>query len=155
MIEHIVGVISDTHGLLRPKALEALRGASLILHAGDLGASDILERLRPLAPVKAVRGNIDTAPWFEGLPNFEVVACGGLDLYLLHNLATLDLDPSRAGFAAVICGHSHQPEMRMERDVLYFNPGSAGPRRFSLPISLARVRVAGGELTPELVTLAS
>jgi putative phosphoesterase len=153
MQRKILGVISDTHGLLRPQAVEALRGSDLILHAGDIGRGDVLNALRQIAPVIAVRGNVDHGAWCEQLPLREVVDCTGLQIYMLHELRQLDLDPARAGFAAVLYGHSHKPEMRWERDVLYFNPGSAGPRRFDLPISVGRLQVNEGTISGELVTL--
>ena len=149
----IVGVISDTHGLLRPEAIAALSGSDLIVHAGDVGAPDILEQLRAIAPTVAVRGNVDTQSWASALPLTEVVAAGPLHLYVLHNLAALDLDPKAAGFAAVIAGHTHKPVADVRDEVLYLNPGSAGPRRFSLPICLARLHVAGARLRHELVYL--
>jgi putative phosphoesterase len=149
----IVGVISDTHGLLRPEAIEALRGAELIIHAGDVGVADVLEQLRALAPTFAVRGNVDTAPWAAALPATEVVDVDRVHLYVLHDLSTLDLDPKAAGFAAVIFGHSHRPSAEVRDDVLYLNPGSAGPRRFSLPISVARLQVQGERVSWELVKL--
>jgi putative phosphoesterase len=148
-----VGVISDTHGLLRPEAIVALRDSELILHAGDVGDLEILERLRRIAPTVAVRGNVDTAAWASVLPTTEVVEIGKLRLYMLHDLAALDLDAKAAGFAAVISGHTHRPVAEMRGDVLYLNPGSAGPRRFSLPIAVARLRVDGGELSHEIVEL--
>jgi putative phosphoesterase len=150
----VIGVISDTHGLLRPEALDALRGSDLIIHAGDVGKPEILEPLRALAPTYVVRGNVDHGDWAERLPMSEIVHAGDLMLYVLHNIADLDLDPPTAQFAAVIYGHSHQPAIETRDGVLYLNPGSAGPRRFSLPISLARITVAGGTLAPELITLA-
>ena len=150
----LIGVISDTHGLLRPQALDALRGSDLIIHAGDVGSPEILEPLRALAPTHAVRGNVDKGPWADRLPMTEIVDVGGLRIYVLHIIADLDLDPPTAGFAAVIYGHSHQPSIETRDGVLYLNPGSAGPRRFSLPISLARITIAGTTLTPQLITLA-
>ena len=135
----LVGLISDTHGLLRPEALAALAGADLIIHAGDVGRFEILDRLRELAAVIAVRGNVDTEPWTEILPTTAVAEAGSTLIYVLHNLQELDLNPATAGFHIVVSGHTHKP-LRFERDgVLYINPGSAGPRRFSLPISLARI----------------
>ena len=148
-----VGVISETHGLLRPEAVAALHGSDLIVHAGDVGAPGILEALRSIAPTFAVRGNVDTAPWAGILPMTEVVEAGPLQLYVLHDIAALDLDPKAAGFAAVIFGHSHRPAADVRDGVLYFNPGSAGPRRFSLPISLARLDVVNGELRHRLIEL--
>lgn len=149
----IVGVISDTHGLLRPQALTALEGADLIVHAGDVGPPDILARLRMIAPTIAVRGNVDTSPWGRTLAEVEVVDAAGHSLYVMHDIGALDLDPKAAGFAAVIYGHSHRPDARMRDGVLYLNPGSAGPRRFTLPISLARLTVDARGLTHEFVTL--
>jgi putative phosphoesterase len=149
----IVGVISDTHGLLRPEAIDALHGSDLIVHAGDVGAPEILDRLRAIAPTTAVRGNVDTQPWARRLPLTEVVQAGQLHLYMLHDLGALDLDPKAAGFAAVISGHSHKPVAETRDGVLYLNPGSAGPRRFSLPICLARLHVEGTRLRHELIRL--
>jgi putative phosphoesterase len=149
----IVGVISDTHGLLRPQAIEALQGSEIIVHAGDVGEARVLEDLRAIAPTIAVRGNVDTGPWARALSPTEVVDAGGLQLYVLHDLATLDLDAKAAGFAAVISGHTHRANAQMRDGVLYLNPGSAGPRRFTLPISLARLRVDGSHLSYEVVEL--
>jgi putative phosphoesterase len=136
-----VGVISDTHGRLRPEAEHALRGVDLILHAGDVGEPGILTRLRTIAPVFAVRGNVDTAPWANELPPTVVVEFGNATFYMLHNLRDLDLKPEAAGFDAVISGHTHKVEQNLQSGVLYLNPGSAGPRRFNLPITLARLRI--------------
>jgi hypothetical protein len=149
----IVGVISDTHGLLRPEAMAALHGSELILHAGDIGRAEILERLRAVAPVVPVRGNVDRGLWAENLPDTEVVKFAGRYLYLLHDRNALSLDPAAAGFAAVICGHSHRPAMERRRGVLYFNPGSAGPRRFNLPISVGRLHLTNGDIRGEIVDL--
>lgn len=147
-------MIADTHGLVRPEALAALAGVERIVHAGDIGAPAVLDALARIAPVTAVRGNNDRAGWAAAIPETEVVTVGGASLYVLHDLQELDLDPRAAGFAAVIAGHSHRPR-REERDgVLYLNPGSAGPRRFRLPISLARLTVTGARVSAELVTLA-
>ena len=151
--ELVLGVISDTHGLLRPEAVEALRGSDLILHAGDVGSPDILEELRRIAPVKAVRGNVDSSPWCETLPLTEVLEAAGLSLYMLHDLKQLDLNPSAAGFAAVICGHSHAPMNEVRNGVLYFNPASAGPRRFKLPICVGKLRIRDGSLSGEIIEL--
>lgn len=150
----IVGVISDTHGLLRPEALEALRGSELIVHAGDVGDARVLDHLRAIAPTIAVRGNVDTEQWARTLPITEVVDAGGLLLYVLHDLATLDVDARAAGFAAVISGHTHRPRADVKDGVLYLNPGSAGPRRFTLPVSLAKLRVDGAHLSHEIIELA-
>jgi putative phosphoesterase len=149
----LIGVISDTHGLLRPEALSALRGSDVIIHAGDVGKPEILDELRTIAPTFSVRGNVDTAMWAKALPMTEVVDAAGLQLYVLHDLATLDLDPKAAGFAAVIFGHSHKPNAETRNGVLYLNPGSAGPRRFNLPICLARLHVTGSTLRYEFVDL--
>lgn len=151
--ETIVGVISDTHGLLRPEAVAALAGSDLIVHAGDIGSPDILPALSRIAPVHAVRGNIDTQSWAATIPLIEVVSAGELLLYVLHDVKQLDLDPRVAGFAAVISGHSHAPRQENHAGVLYFNPGSAGPRRFNLPISLGRLRINRADVTGELITL--
>ena len=148
-----VGVISDTHGLLRPEAVAALSGSELILHAGDVGDPAILERLRNIAPTVAVRGNVDTAAWASVLPVTEVVEIGELQIYMLHDLASLDLDAKAAGFAAVISGHTHRPVADVRGGVLYLNPGSAGPRRFSLPIAVARLQIDGATMSHEIVEL--
>jgi putative phosphoesterase len=153
MPEHLIGVISDTHGLLRPEAVKALAGVELIIHAGDIGNPQVLEALTRIAPVHAVRGNTDRADWAAALPLTRVVEVGGVLIYVLHELFTLNLDPAAAGFAAVIFGHSHSPHMERKNGVLYLNPGSAGPRRFTLPVSLAFVNVQGNSLHPELVKL--
>ena len=148
-----VGVISDTHGLVRDEALAALHGSDLIVHAGDIGSPGVLERLRQIAPVYAVRGNNDRDAWGMSLPATEVVTAGAHHLYLLHDIADLDVDPAAAGFAAVICGHSHKPRIEWREGVLYLNPGSAGPRRFNLPIAVARLAVSAAGLEAELVEL--
>ncbi|MBI4644068.1 MAG: metallophosphoesterase family protein [Deltaproteobacteria bacterium] len=148
-----IGVISDTHGLLRPQAVAALKGVSLIIHAGDIGAPEILEHLGRIAPVRAVRGNTDRGEWARALPLTEVVDAGGVHIYVLHDLHTLDLDPKAAGFAAVIFGHSHRPHLEGKNGVLFLNPGSAGPRRFTLPVSLAYLKVQGKSLHTEFVPL--
>jgi putative phosphoesterase len=150
----LVGVISDTHGLLRPQAVDALRGVDLIIHAGDVGDPAVLDPLRALAPTFAVRGNVDQGGWAEQLPARAIVGVRGRSFYVLHIVDELDRDPPAAGFSAVIFGHSHKPSIATRDGVLYLNPGSAGPRRFSLPVSVARVRVSAGELRPEIVTLA-
>ena len=134
-----VGLISDTHGLMRPEALKALRGSDLIINAGDVGSPEIIEQLRPLAPVIAVRGNIDKGAWASKLPVTAVVEAGPAQIYVLHDLAELDLDPAQARFDVVISGHSHKPGQFEKDGVLYINPGSAGSRRFRLPITAARL----------------
>jgi uncharacterized protein len=149
----IIGVISDTHGLLRPEAVEALRGCDRILHAGDVGSSEVLDALTELAPMSAIRGNIDVEPWASSLPETLVVEVEGAKLFLIHNVAELSFDPAHEGIAAVIYGHSHRPASEKKNGVLYFNPGSAGPRRFSLPIAIGRIRITDSGLQPELITL--
>lgn len=150
-----IGVISDTHSLLRPEAVQALHGSDHIIHAGDVGAPEILEQLSQIATVTAVRGNVDKAPWARKLPETEVVEIGGISIYILHDLAQLDLNPEAAGFAVVISGHSHVPRQEMKNRVLYFNPGSAGPRRFKLLVSIGRLIVDNGRVRGELVPLES
>jgi len=136
-----IGLISDTHGLLRREALKALRGSELIIHAGDVGKPEILEELRKIAPVVAVRGNVDTGPWAEALPETAMAEAGSVLIYILHDVNALDLNPAAAGFHIVVSGHSHKPG-KTERDgVLYINPGSAGPRRFQLPVTMARLNL--------------
>jgi putative phosphoesterase len=149
----LVGLISDTHGLLREEALQALRGSDLIIHAGDVGNPEILDALGAIAPLTVVKGNVDTAPWTSCLPSSDVVQCGPATIYVLHNLHDLDLDPAAAGFQIVVSGHSHQPT-RTERDgVLLLNPGSAGPRRFSLPVTVARLDLRATPWKVEFVDL--
>jgi hypothetical protein len=148
-----IGLISDTHGLLREEALRALQGSDLILHAGDVGDPGILESLRRLAPVVAVRGNVDTEPWADSLPATEMVSASGVIVYLLHDVHSLDLAPQAAGFAIVLSGHSHKPKQERRNGVLYINPGSAGPRRFQLPISLARLDLSARPWSVEFVSL--
>lgn len=149
----IVGVISDTHGLLRPEAIAALRGSEAIIHAGDVGREEILRVLKQIAALTVVRGNIDTSPWARKLPATDVLEITGASIYVLHNIDELDLDPSAAGFSAVIFGHSHRPLIENRKGLLFFNPGSAGPRRFNLPISVGRLIVENGRLMPELIEL--
>lgn len=149
----MIGVLSDTHGLLRPEAIKALRGVEHILHAGDVGDPSILDSLRALAPVTAIRGNIDEHGPCSFLPATEVCTLHGQTFYMLHDRNALDLDPAAAGFAAVISGHSHRPLIEWRKGVLYLNPGSAGPRRFTLPISLGLVTMNADGLQPRLVTL--
>jgi putative phosphoesterase len=150
-----IGIISDTHGLLRPEAERALQGVDLIVHAGDVGDPDILARLERIAPVFAVRGNVDTSPWAQELPLTTVVEADGVSLYVLHNLRELDLRPDGGNFDFVISGHTHQPEQVEKNGVLYINPGSAGPRRFNLPITLALVDLAKRPWSAHFVKLIS
>jgi putative phosphoesterase len=151
--EIVVGIISDTHGLMRPQAVAALQGADLIIHAGDVGNPDIIRELAGIAPTHVVRGNIDKGNWAAELPLTELVGVGERLFYVLHEISQLDLDPAGAGFAAVVFGHSHQPLIETREGVLFLNPGSAGPRRFNLPVSIARVGVCGGRMRPEIVEL--
>jgi uncharacterized protein len=148
-----LGVISDTHGLLRPEAVETLRESDRILHAGDIGAPEILEALAKIAPVTAVRGNVDTKSWARALPETEIIELGGVSIHMLHDLGRLDLKPEAAGFRVVVYGHSHHPKMEEKNGVLYFNPGSAGPRRFNLPVSVGKLTIAAGKVQAELVEL--
>jgi putative phosphoesterase len=148
-----VGLISDTHGLLRPEVAEALRGSELIIHAGDVGKPEILESLRRISPVVAVRGNVDMAEWAHALPLTAVAEAGAVMIYVLHDVNDLDLSPQVGGFRVVVSGHSHQPG-KMEREgVLYINPGSAGPRRFQLPVMVARLDLGMMPYTVEFVEL--
>jgi putative phosphoesterase len=151
--EILVGVISDTHGLLRPQAIGALRGADTIIHAGDVGNHAIIDELRGIAPTFVVRGNIDKGDWAAGLAMTELVDVGELKFFVLHQVAQLELDPAAVGFAAVVFGHSHMPSVETRGGVLFLNPGSAGPRRFKLPVAVARVRVSGRRIRPEIVEL--
>ena len=149
----IVGVISDTHGLLRAEAAEALRGVAHILHAGDVGADEVLKELRTIAPVTAVRGNVDREVWAREIPQTQVVEIEGVSIYILHILAELDLKPEAAGFGVVVYGHSHQPSQSVKRGVLYFNPGSAGPRRFKLPVTVGKLVIENGSVRGDIVNL--
>ncbi|HTV09772.1 MAG TPA: metallophosphoesterase family protein [Candidatus Aquilonibacter sp.] len=149
----MIGVLSDTHSLLRPEALDALRGATHILHAGDVGDIAILEALRKIAPVTAIRGNIDTGGPTAQLPATEAIELNGRLIYMLHSLADLDLKPEAAGISVVISGHSHKPTIETRNGVLYLNPGSCGPRRFSLPVTVAHLRVGDAVPRAEIVRL--
>jgi len=148
-----IGVIADTHGLLRPEAVGALDGSNLIIHAGDIGKPEVLTVLQEVAPVVAIRGNVDTGTWAQSLPITQVVEAEQAWIYLLHDLAALDIEPHAAGFSAVVFGHSHRPSIEMRNGVLFLNPGSAGPRRFRLPVSVATIRVRDNMLEPELIEL--
>jgi putative phosphoesterase len=148
-----VGIISDTHGLLRPEAMNALRDSDYIVHAGDIGHASVLTGLSVVAPVIAVRGNNDTASWASPVPEFDVLPVGDILIYVLHDLAELDLDPVAAGFRVVVSGHSHRPSIEERDGVLYINPGSAGPRRFKLPIAVAELRVAGASVQARIIEL--
>ena len=148
-----IGVISDTHGLLRPEALTALQGSDYIIHAGDIGDPRILDSLAAIAPVTAVRGNVDHGAWAQKIRATNVLEIGEVSIYVLHSLQELDLKPEAAKFAAVVSGHSHVPKQELKNGVLYFNPGSAGPRRFRLPVSVGRLLLAGGKVESEIVKL--
>ncbi|MGA7767035.1 MAG: metallophosphoesterase family protein [Candidatus Sulfotelmatobacter sp.] len=148
-----IGVISDTHGLLRPEAPTALQGSQHIIHAGDVGAAEILTKLATIAPVTAIRGNIDKDAWARNLPETEVVEVGAISIYVLHDLEQLDLKPEAAGFKVVISGHSHVPKQETRNGVLYFNPGSAGPRRFKLPVTVGRLIVERGNVCGEIISI--
>ncbi len=149
----VIGVISDTHGLLRPEAVAALRGSEHIIHAGDIGAHTIIPALEEIAPVTAIRGNNDREGWALKFPETAVVELARLDFYIVHDINDLDLKPQAAGFAAVISGHSHHPYQETTNGVLYFNPGAAGPRRFKLPITVGRIEIDGEGMTARVIEL--
>ncbi len=148
-----IGVISDTHGLLRPEAVRFLTGCDRIVHAGDIGDPQILEALRQLAPLTAVRGNNDTRSWAGEIPEAQTLRIGAVSLYVVHDIARIDIDPATAGVRVVISGHSHRPSIRDVGNVLYLNPGSAGRRRFKLPVAAAEVIVDGDAVTARVVNL--
>lgn len=148
-----VGLIADTHGLLRPEALAALRGSDFIVHAGDIGTPEVLEALSALAPVTAVRGNNDRGAWAAALPETAQLEVGGARIFVLHDIAELAIDPAAAGFRVVVAGHSHRPRCVEENGVWFINPGSAGPRRFRLPIAAARLQVRDAQVAPQLFEL--
>jgi|SRR6476660_3166067 uncharacterized protein len=149
----LIGVISDTHGLLRPEALMALKGSALIIHAGDVGSPLILEQLRGIGPVVAVRGNIDREPWAAELPPSRLLMANGHKIFVLHDLSHFAADSAPADLAAVVFGHSHKPTIGERNGIIYLNPGSAGPRRFRLPITLARLHATRTSLRPEIIAL--
>jgi len=151
----MIGVISDTHGLVRPQVMEVFQGVELILHAGDIGDTEVLAKLQTIAPVIAVRGNNDREPWATHLPVTQAVERAAHWFYLLHELSHLDLDPSAAEMSAVIFGHSHRPLIEYKQHVLFLNPGSAGPRRFSLPVTVARLTITATAIHPEIIALLS
>ena len=148
-----VGVIADTHGLLRPEAIAALQGVDSIIHAGDIGDPEILNKLGEIAPVTAVRGNVDRGAWARNIPTTNVLEAGSVSIYVLHNLQELVLKPEAAGFAVVVSGHSHMPKQEMKNGVLYFNPGGAGPRRFNLPVSVGQLVVSLQGVRGEIIQL--
>jgi putative phosphoesterase len=150
----LVGVVSDTHGLLRPEAVARLRGVTHIVHAGDIGSPEVLAALADVAPVTAVRGNNDQGAWARAIPETAKLAVGGVTLYVLHDVHQLDIDPAALRMTAVIAGHSHKPLLKTEKGVLYMNPGSIGPRRFKLPIAMGKLIIEGGRVTGEILHLA-
>ena len=148
----LVGVISDTHGLVRPEAIEALAGVDMILHAGDVGKQEVLDKLNEIAPVVAVRGNNDKGEWAESLADWEVVEIGDVSIYMLHDVKEMEISPA-GSFQVVVSGHSHKPSVEERRGVLYVNPGSAGPRRFTLPVSVAHLHIVGERIQAKIVEL--
>ncbi len=154
MKKSLIGVISDTHGLIRPESLRALRGAELIIHAGDIGKPDVIETLKSIAPVVAIRGNNDREKWARKFPETAVVEVGKVRIYVIHNIKEIKIDPSAAGFQVVISGHSHRPSVLSRGGVLFLNPGSAGPRRFKLPVAVARLSIKGESVSARIVELA-
>jgi putative phosphoesterase len=151
--DYVLGVISDTHGLLRPEALSVLHGSDLIIHAGDVGKLEVVDRLGEVAPTHVVRGNIDKGSWAAALPVTELVEVGEHRFFVRHDISQLDVDPEAAGFAAVVFGHSHRPSIERRGGVLFLNPGSAGPRRFKLPVTVARVKTSGRRMRADIVEL--
>jgi uncharacterized protein len=149
----IIGVISDTHGLLRHEALTALQGSDYIVHAGDIGDPVVLDKLEEIAPVTAVRGNVDHGAWTRKIPATNVLEVGEISMYVLHNLQELDLRPEAGKFAVVVYGHSHVPKQEWKNGVLYFNPGSAGPRRFKLPVSMGRMTIEHNKIDAKILPL--
>ena len=148
-----IGVISDTHGLMRPEVSEVFDGVELILHAGDIGEAEVIRQLKSIAPVVAIRGNNDTGSWARAIPESKVTRIGRVSIYMLHNLKEIDLDPSAKGFQVVISGHSHRPSIETRGGVLFLNPGSAGPRRFTLPITVGRLTVQRSAVNGEIISL--
>lgn len=153
MSSFLLGIISDTHGLLRPEALSALQGSHALIHAGDVGDPAILSQLKSIAPLTAIRGNVDTEPWAASLPSTQIVRLENIAIYVLHNLDQLNLNPKDSGFHIVIHGHTHKPECHSRDGVLFINPGSSGPRRFSLPTTLARLNLSKTPWQPEFLHL--
>jgi len=151
----LIGIISDTHGLVRPQAIEALAGVDMILHAGDVGKQEVLDTLKDIAPVVAVRGNNDKGDWAQTLADWEVVEVGKVSIYMLHDVKEIDISPSGAGFHVVVSGHSHKPSIEEHRGVLYVNPGSAGQRRFKLPVSLAHLQISGEMVHANIIELSA
>jgi uncharacterized protein len=148
-----IGVISDTHGLLRPEAVKIIEGCNAIIHAGDVGSLEVLSALKEVAPTYAVRGNVDNGHWAETIPVTDIAVIGGRCFYIIHNPDLLDIDPVSVGINVVIFGHTHMPELYKKRDVIYMNPGSAGPRRFTKPVSMGRIIINDRGIYPELINL--
>ena len=149
----MIGVISDTHGVMRPEALDSLQGSSLIVHAGDIGGPEIIDQLSAIAPLRAVAGNMDWGEWSQHLPPEDVIEIADYSIYVLHDLYRINLDPVAAGFNVVVSGHTHHPAIAYKENVLYLNPGSAGPGRLSHPITVARISINAKQLRPEIVEL--
>ena len=154
MAKQVIGIISDTHGLLRPQALAELQGVDMIIHGGDIGGLEILKKLGQIAPVTVVRGNNDWDSWASVIPETQTVEVSGFRLFVIHNLKELAIDPHEAGLNVVIAGHSHKPLLAWRDGILFLNPGSAGPIRFKLPIALARLTIENNQLLPEIIELA-
>jgi uncharacterized protein len=150
---HVIGVISDTHGLIRPEALEALKGAELIIHAGDIGKPEVIDALKDIAPIVAIKGNNDTASWAKSLPDTKLVQAGDMRLFIIHNVKELDCDPVARGYQVVISGHSHKPSVLTRDGVLFVNPGSAGPRRFKLPVAVGKLFIQNHQVNAEIIEL--
>ena len=150
---HVIGLIADTHGLMRPQALETLKGSDLIVHAGDIGKPEVIESLKALCPVRAIKGNNDAGAWAKALPETESIESGAVRLFVIHNVKELDGDPSLRGYQVVISGHSHKPSVSNHQGVLYVNPGSAGPRRFKLPVAVAKLCIRGSQVKAEIIEL--
>lgn len=151
--QHLIGLISDTHGLLRPQALAALHGVDLIIHSGDIGNPEVLQALKKIAPLVAVKGNIDRDPWAERLPETRTLKIDNVRIFVIHNVNEIDFNPAARSYHVVVSGHSHKPSVATRDGVLFVNPGSAGPRRFKLPVALGKLRVAAGQASAELVEL--
>jgi uncharacterized protein len=150
---HVIGLISDTHGLIRPQAIEALQGVELIIHAGDIGKPEVVSVLKDVAPVAAIKGNIDSGAWAKLLPDTKLVKAGGMRLYIIHNVKELECDPVARGFHVVVSGHSHKPSISTRDGVLFVNPGSAGPRRFKLPIAVGKLFIQNKQVNAEIIEL--
>ena len=150
---HVIGIISDTHGLIRPQALEVLQGVDFIIHAGDIGKPEVVSALKAIAPVAAIKGNIDSGAWAKLLPDTKLVKAGGMRLFIIHNVRELDCDPVARGFQVVVSGHSHKPSVSTRDGVLFVNPGSAGPRRFKLPVAVGKLFIQNKQVNAEIIEL--